>query len=385
MAFSVDDERWPYIAALAWIVSRSTTYTAHMAQFSLVRADDWRACHNAHFGTGLMRASLANVKRELSNALALRKLTGEATRLLRIYKRQNRFNCSLAAETVEAGCAFPPVDDPKLLEQLRDANNASDDALLYQPVTGEAKEFTVTDWRDLTFARGDIRQLWPEHSRAVAYRAAREHPWSGPPQVDQAAIVNLKGLRPSLDAILSTLAPGGDLAERFRAVHWLCDQARDGRVTIYGKPAQPRLHPTGPIEDAGSCAVLAPSDFNDDALTVPACDPPVANALGPSDYSVRFAECVNTGDAVKWYGVTVERKDFEALLLASVPLSLHKRKRAAVLKSFDEIGHEKLAKASQKNRESDVINHAKNFEVTVTDRYVRELWKEWSGRNAHRS
>jgi hypothetical protein len=68
-----------------------------------------------------------------------------------------------------------------------------------------------------------------------------------------------------------------------------------------------------------------------------------------------------------------------ALLLAIKPrkrLSLNDRKRAAVLAAFEALGREYLSKLRQKDREAQVIAKvaAEHDNLSVTDRYVRDLW-----------
>ncbi len=76
-----------------------------------------------------------------------------------------------------------------------------------------------------------------------------------------------------------------------------------------------------------------------------------------------------------------ERKMPEVILSVPAPSGaadkgVNAQKRAAVLRAFREL--EQLRGMSQKAREQAVIDYCKQSGVTVSDRYVRTLWKERS-------
>src|SRR5215469_1228592 len=54
------------------------------------------------------------------------------------------------------------------------------------------------------------------------------------------------------------------------------------------------------------------------------------------------------------------------------------KKRAAVLEAFESLGRDKLKALSQKEREAQVIaNVSAKHKLSVTDRYVRDLWSTY--------
>lgn len=333
MAFSTDDERWPYIAVLVWIATRNFRATISEAARDFKWADSNIASYRVHYPwPGDQRDSLASTKVKLSRALEAGELTGRATRLAREWFIDGREKKGILSQKLTADCAFPPVEERGLLLGLLDAPHPDSEALLYQPL-GEGRSHSV-DWRGLTFAREDILRLWPEHPQAVAHRLARARPWSPPDDVSESSLVALPvGKRAPLDSVVELLAfgprgaPAGmqeaeSIAERMRAAYALLLAAREEVVALWGTPAIGLSN--GRPEASGPRAKIKPAEFDNDAL---ALSHQWESSLGAESVAANFSARGAATEGLLWFGVTVERDSLGRWLAQS-----GKRTLEAVLK-----------------------------------------------------
>lgn len=385
MAFSVEDDRWPYLAVLVWIATRSDEITRREAGRSYLKwADENLAMLRSGVG-GIFPPrgpSIFEAKDLLADALD-RGLRGVATRV-EVSAKARDASSSIARfhpwesvrETPIEGVLFPPEDSRSVFRTLIDSGSEGRaPTLIGEATDDDTTSFrTQINWRELTFAREDVLRLWPEHPQSIAYRRSLEQPWATLPPFDQGAIAALKAPRAPLESVLDGMthaqahAQGSveALAERMRAVNWLFDRACVGDIEIFGTS-----------RETGERGCINPEQFDNGAL---ALAPSRTNAIGGANVLAHFSKLGGSPDGAKWCDVTVDLGKLRSLvtLRATVPLTMNERKRNAVLKAFKDIGYQQLETMSQKNREPVVIQKVKELGESVSDRYVRKRWAEMS-------
>jgi hypothetical protein len=310
MTFSTDDERWPYMAVLVWIATRSFQITEKQALRTFLWVDGILALKKADVGYWPLIDSATNAKLKLSDALTAGDLSGRATNFT--YEGKSSPSFELFSKDTEADCEFPPAEDRGLLRKLEDCGYAP--GLLEKPIKGQAR---AVEWRDLTFARADVLRLWPEHPQAIAYRLANATRWTPPDVFDKASLDMLPdGERVAFSPVVNLLAFGqletpADLpepemiAERMRATYALLAAARDARVELWGTPAARRVHPAYALEPAGPRRRIEPAEFDNDALALShQCE----SGLGTNFVAANYPTYGFAPGAVNWIDVTVDRK-----------------------------------------------------------------------------
>ena len=324
MNFSTDDERWPYMAVVVWIVTRSFERTRWDARGSFSHFDgDLSSRRNGVAGFLPNGLSPQQARIELANNLERGELSGIGSRILpasSLVEPSFLNQQTLTDGNEEPSLYFPPSDDPRLLFKLKDID--------YGPIgyrrglyeTPFPNSTCKIEWRKLTFPRADVLRLWPEHPQILAYRLAKATPWTRPAGVDTAALALLpEGKRVPLSPVVNLLAfaqvdPPAELSEveratkRMQAANALFAVARDDGVNMFGTLAKKRACRANPPEPAGPPGPISPLEFDNDAL---ALSHQQESAIGARFVAESYAEQGNHPDGVKWFGVTVERKDLE--------------------------------------------------------------------------
>jgi hypothetical protein len=312
---SSKDDRWTFTNVLMWIATRSfirtenngATYVEWIDRNLVDMRGSWLFLPPGPTATDADADLWARLERG--------EIAARASRVLLTYSLSFEHGLrirELIDEKVENQIGFQPPNDCGLLRRLEKIPESMN--FRERPAPNPTQEI---DWRDLTFARSDVLRLWPEHPQTIAYRLATAMSWTPPAGVDKASLILLpEGERVALDPIVNLMAFGQVegptdraeteiLAAKICAGGALIAAARDGIVGTYGTPALPRDCLSEPLVAAGPRERIAPTEFDNAALTLSYAE---KSAFCASDVAANYAEKGGHPDAVKWFGVTVERK-----------------------------------------------------------------------------
>lgn len=278
MVFSTDDERWPFMAVVVWIATRC---------FERMRQD--AAKNFPHFENDL--ASWRNgVAGHLPRGFTAQQAIGELEKGI-----EHGIIASFAAELAISRRPHLPANPRQNSTQS-------------------------PDLRDLTFARTEALRLWPEYPQAIAYERANKTSWTPPSGLDNAALTMLpEGKRVPLTPTVNMLAfvqvdaPANlpeveKITKRIQAANALFAAARDDGVTIYGTPARRRASSGQPLEPAGPPGLIAPMEFDNNALALSHQE---QSAIGARFVAENYADQGGHPAGVKWFGVTVDKQSLE--------------------------------------------------------------------------
>ena len=336
-----EDDRWPLIAALSWIATRS---------FERARINGIKGvAHLNDYLSGIRSAfrmppgpSAQEAKAELWAKLEAGEISGRATRALLTFETIERLGAStihrVVDEKCDRDCAFPPPGDlglPGRLIELPGGNYRE------TPGPNPAQEI---DWRDITFSRTEVLRLWPEHPQTIGHRLAKKTPWSPPQGLNKASLALLpEGKRVALEAIVNLLAfaqtdtppclaQSEAIAARMRAAYALFAAARDERVELFGTPTPPGEYPFNARFRQGTREPIASHEFDNEALALSHAEP---SAISSEEIAANWADKGAHGAAIKWFGVTVDRASFGGWLGASIAATRRKAKSSGVTACID--------------------------------------------------
>jgi len=228
MPFSASDERWPLLAVLVWIATRSLKMTAAFAEreaedvFGLI-ATSRQACGtplNMDFGSSF---------HTLLKLIKSGRLIGGATRIQwRVSVEQENWQpeeiiAKSAHHETSAGQLFEPVKYPN--SHYPDGYEMGPHDFLILPsgrviAKGSGADSPDPDgsrrrwsWEDVTFDRDDVLGAWPELQFFVAWKAAKSRTWKPPENLSSKAVAHLStGTYADLGEVVDLLA-FGDVAK----------------------------------------------------------------------------------------------------------------------------------------------------------------------------
>jgi hypothetical protein len=259
--FSSDDERWPLMAVLTWIATRSLKYTESYAFKNPVDADYFISM--AREGSGApFQIGYADPFHSLDEKIETQAIAGLGTKIKWIVSPTHEnlpiekcFSLAESSEIFDA-CVFRP-------QELLNANRGDGYTLKLQDFIfhngdcftpkgsgygspnpdGSRARWT---WKGVTFAREDVLRVWSDWDCFAAWKQAKAHTWRPSKNLSTDWLKNLPpGQYVSLSDVIALLAFGPDLspiglnnieenAARFRAGLALMIAAKESKVTLCG-------------------------------------------------------------------------------------------------------------------------------------------------------
>lgn len=336
--FSADDERWPLMAVLTWIATRSLKYTESYAFKNPVDADYFISM--AREGSGApFQISYGDAFHSLNEKIETNAIAGVGTKI--------KWIVSPAHEQLPLEQCFSQSESPKIFDvcvfrpqELLNANHGSGYKLKLQDFLfhdgdcftpkgsgdgspnpdGSRARWT---WKGVTFAREDVLRVWRDWDCFAAWKQAKARTWTPPKNLSADSLRNLPpGQYVSLSDVIALLAFGPDLlpigltnieesAARFRAGLVLVIAANESTVTLCGR-ATFRLpqFPDG-IAPVSALIKIEPKFLADMTLVIDGA----RDWLGPTRFADEYPEIGQGTDSVTFDGVTVHRESLGRWLL----------------------------------------------------------------------
>jgi hypothetical protein len=329
--FSSDDERWPLMAVLTWIATRSLKYTESYAFKNPVDADYFISM--AREGSGApFQISYAASFHSLDEKIETQAIAGLGTKVKWIVSPTHEqlptekcFSLSESSEIFDA-CVFRP-------QELLNANFGDGYTLKLQDFIihnedcftpkGSGYGFPNPDgsrarwtWKGVTFAREDVLRVWRDWDCFAAWKQAKAHTWRPSKNLSPDWLKNLPpGQYVSLSDVIALLAFGPDLipigldnveenAARFRAGLALMVAAKESKVTLCGHATFRLPRFPGGIAPVSMLAKIEPKFLADMTLVIDGA----RDWLGPTRFADEYPEIGQATDSVTLVGVTVHRE-----------------------------------------------------------------------------
>jgi hypothetical protein len=329
--FSSGDERWPLMAVLTWIATRSLKLTEKLAFSHPAEAGRFLFETRRKFGAPLQLSysdsfNLLNEKIE-SHAIAGlgSKIKWTVEPVHEQLPVEQCFSLSKISAVSEA-CAFHP-------QLLSNMNRGAGYRLSFADFTfhdgdcltpnGSGFGFPNPDgarerwtWKAVTFAREDVLRVfadWPVYS---AWKLARARGWEPPRGISADWLKTLPaGQYVSLaDAVdLLAFGPGRlpiglnsleEHATRLRAGLALVRAAKDTKVIFFGKATFRLPQSPGQIAPPSALRKLEPTELAGMTLVIDGA----RDWLGPKEFADQYPEIGQATNSVRFAGVTVQRE-----------------------------------------------------------------------------
>ena len=332
--FSTDDERWPLMAVLTWIATRSLKYVESYVWRDPSDAQALLALAKEGFSgiPGDVGCGYADAFRALAEKIESTAIRGRATKLKWIVPPEHELlspeECFSLAQSVEAfeSSDFRPQDlvgSPSL--QLKDFVFHDVDCLTpkgsgYGSPNPDGSRTRWT-WKAVTFARDDVLRLWRDWDCFAAWKQAKAQIWKLPQGFSAEWLNKLPpGQNVSIADVVALLAFGSDLtpmglnaieesAARFRTGLALIDAARDRKVTLFGLATYGR-----PFQN-GSGAVtpllkIEPEFLANATLVIDGA----SDWIGPTRFADEYPERGQATESVDFVDVVVHRESLRRWL-----------------------------------------------------------------------
>jgi hypothetical protein len=335
--FSSDDEKWPLMAVLTWIATRSLKYTECYAFKNPVDADHFISW--AREGSGApFEMSYAASFDSLNQKIETQAIAGHGTKIKWIVSPAHEQlpieTCFSLAESSEIfdSCVFRPQD-------LLNANHVGGYTLKLQDfIFHDGHCFTPKGsgygspnpdssrtrwtWKGITFPREDVFRIWKDWNCYSAWKQAKAHNWRPSKNLSADWLKNLpSGQYVSLSDVIALLAFGPDLlpiglnnieenAARFRTGLALMIAAKESKVTLcgHGTFRLPRF--PGGIAPVSMLAKIEPKFLADLTLVIDGA----RDWLGPTRFADEYPEIGQATESVTFVGVTVHRESLRRWL-----------------------------------------------------------------------
>jgi hypothetical protein len=352
--FSTDDERWPLVAALTWIATRSLKLAGAYVTRDIGAADALLFAGRSSEGVP-PGPSYGWAFELLSQKIHGGEIRGQATKLKWIIPRDHEaiepeeyFSVASAPEVIE-GCDFRPQD-------LKNSNIVGDPPpLLAHFVFHEGDCLTPKgsgygspnpdgsrvrwSWRGVTFVRSDLLRLWPEQPCFAAWKQAKTQEWRPPQKLSPESLKGIShGKYLPLDEVVKLLAFGPDLlpvgldahsvlVARLNAGLALFSAAGAGKVevlgyAVYRVPTRPQ-HLAHIGTTLSKLSKIEPAVLRE--MTLIADGAP--DWIGPQQFANEYPERGQARESVCHAGVVIDRDSVNHWLTEVFPQAQPKRRR----------------------------------------------------------
>jgi hypothetical protein len=335
--FSSGDERWPLMAVLTWIATRSLKYTESYAFKNPVDADYFISM--ARDGSGApFQIDYAASFYSLDEKIDTQAIAGLGKKIKWIVSPTHEqlpiekcFSLAESSEIFDA-CVFRP-------QELLNANRGDGYTLKLQdfifhngdcftPVgsgyghpnpDGSRARWT---WKGVTFAREDVLRVWRDWDCFAAWKQAKAHTWRPSKNLSADWLKNLPpGQYVSLSDVIALLAFGPDLipiglnnieenAARFGAGLALMIAAKESKVTLCGHATFRLPRFPGGIAPVSMLVKIEPKFLADMTLVIDGA----RDWLGPTRFADEYPEIGQGTNSVSFVGVTVHRESLRRWL-----------------------------------------------------------------------
>jgi len=336
--FAINDDKWPLLAVLTWIATRSLKFAEAFAGGEIGNADSQLALARQRGGMP-PGVTLGDAFRGLCEKIDANEIHGQATKLKWVVPLEQEhfapteyFSLAHPPERFE-GCDFRPqellnsnrVDDPPPL-QLNDFVFHDRDCLTpkgsgYGWPNPDGSR-TRWSWQGAIVPRDDVLRLWPDWSFVAAWKKAKAEVWSPPKNLSPDWLNNLSpGQYVYLAEVVNLLASGRsrlpfesnpieEMAARFRAGRTLAEAAQRVEVTLCGRSASRLPHYRNGLRRVSH---LSKIDLESCAVLTPVIDG-ARDWLGPMQFADEYAEHGQSTESVTFVGVTVDRESLRCWL-----------------------------------------------------------------------
>ena len=347
-AFSSDDERWPLMAVLTWIATRSLKLTERLAFCDPAEAGQFLFETRKMFGAPCQisySASFHSLNKEISSGA----IVGTGSKIKWIvaptHEQLPIEKCFLAKLSgVFGACAFRP-------QELLNANRGDGYTLILEDFAfhdgdcftpkgsgfgspnsdGSRERWT---WKGVAFSRGDVLRVWGDWPCFSAWKQARARAWQPPRGISPDWLTDLPpGQYVSLSDAVDLLAFGRDRlpiglsniaehAARLSAGLALMLAGKEEKVTLCGNATFRLPEFPGGIAPVAMLRKIEPKELADMTLVVDGA----RDWLGPTRFADEDSEIGQGTNSVSFVGVTVHRGSFRRWLAElSGKASEHKR------------------------------------------------------------
>jgi hypothetical protein len=340
--FSTDDERWPLVAALTWIATRSLKFAEAYVARDISAAD--ALLFAGRSSEGVPPGPIHGWAFELlSQKIQGGQIRGQATKLKWIIPREHEaiepekyFSVASAPKVIE-GCDFRPQDlknrnivgdpPPRLADfVLHDGDSLTPKGSGYGSPNPDGSRVRWS-WRGVTFARGDLLRLWPELPCFAAWKQAKAREWRLPQKLSPESLKSIShGKYLPLDEVVKLLAFGPDLlpvgldahtvlVARLNAGLALFSAAGDGKVellgyAVYRVPSNNRLAQVGT-----TLSKIEPAPLREMTLVIDGA----ADWIGPQQFANEYPEHGHARESVAFAGVVIDRDSLSRWLAEVLP------------------------------------------------------------------
>ena len=336
--FSSDDERWPLMAVLTWIATRSLRLSERLAFSDPGEAGQFLFDSRKQFGTAY-GMSYADSFQSLTEKIESRAIAGLGTKIKWTVAPaheqlpiEQSFPLAKSSEVIDA-CAFRP-------QELLNANHGDGYTLTLQDfifhngdcLTPNGSGFGAPtpdgsrdrwSWKGVSFAREDVLRVWEDWQCFLAWKQARAHPWRAPRNISADWVKNLLPGQyvPLCDAV-DLLAFGRDRlpirlskieeqAARLSAGLALTRAGKEAKVTLCGQATFRLPDFPGGIAPVAMLHKIDPTELADLTLVIDG----ERDWLGPTRFADEYPEIGQGKDSVSFAGVRVHRKSFRRWLV----------------------------------------------------------------------
>jgi len=337
-AFSSDDERWPLMAVLTWIATRSLKLTKRLAFSDPAEAGQFLFETRKMFGAPYQISYSASFQ-SLNNEISSGAIVGTGSKIkwtvAPMHEQLPIEKCFALTESSEAfdACAFRP-------QELLNANRGDGYTLALEDFTvhdgdcftpkgsgfghpnpdGSRERWT---WRGVTFSREDVLRVWGDWPCFSAWKQARARAWQPPRGISPDWLTDLPpGQYVSLSDAVDLLAFGRDRlpiglsniaehAARLSAGLALMLAGKEEKVTLCGNATFRLPEFPGGIAPVAMLRKIEPKELADMTLVVDGA----RDWLGPKRFANEYPEIGQGKDSVSFAGVTVHRESFRRWLV----------------------------------------------------------------------
>jgi hypothetical protein len=326
--FSSDDERWPLMAVLTWIATRSLKLAERLTFCDPAEAGQFLFETRKMFGAPY-QLTYSDSFHSLIEKIESRAIVGSGTKIKwtvsPAHEQLPIEKCFSLAESSEIydACVFRP-------QELLNANRGDgytlklQDFIIHNEVCftpkgsgygspnpdGSRARWT---WKGVTFAREDVLRVWRDWDCFAAWKQAKAHTWKPSEDLSADWLKNLPpGQYVSLSDVIALLAFGPDLipiglnnieenAARFRAGLVLMIAAKESKVTLCGHATFRLPQFPGGIAPVSMLAKIEPKYLADMTLVIDGA----RDWLGPTRFADEYPEIGQGTNSVSFVGVTV--------------------------------------------------------------------------------
>jgi hypothetical protein len=359
--FSTDEERWPLVAALTWIATRSLKFAEANVVRDIGAADALLSAGRS--SEGVPPGPIFGWAFELlSQKIHGGEIRGRATKLKwtipheqEAIEPEEYLSFAPAPEVIE-GCDFRPEDlknsnivgdpPPRLADFVfHDGDCLTPKGSGYGSPYPDGSRVRWS-WRGVTFGRGDLLRLWPDWPCFAAWKQAKAHEWRPPQTLSPQSLKSIShGKYLPLDEVVKLLAFGPDLlpvgldapsvlAARLSAGRALFSAAGDGKVEALGYAVYRVPTLSHHLAHVGTTLLSKIEQAALREMTLVIDGAP--DWIGPQKFADEYPERGHARESVGFAGVAIDRDALSRWLTAVLPRQRNKRqpKRAVVMEAL---------------------------------------------------